>query len=586
MSDDAAPAALVWAPDGDRAALVADGLSYAGRGADVLPRVAALEAERHPRWVWWSAGDDARPLVREGIGVQRCWDLAEAHRLLRGGWAADPGMVWATVCRLPPDRVPRSTGDLFDFADDRSAPGAPSAPGGWSAPEGLGDLLRPDGYLRPEAVDRTWLSTGERLLAWGRAALTAAAAQHLLLAEVSNRAVSTAHSESAAALLCVELEESGLPLDRATAEQLITASAGPRPTSREHARAIAEDRDRAVLQRLGHRADQKADLRNPAHVRELLASAGIVVKDTRAWRLEPFRDSSPLVEALLQWRKAERIASTYGYAWLDAHVGTDGRLRGEWTACDGAAGRMTASNGLHNLPRPLRPAVAAAPGHVLVRADLGQIEPRVLAAVSGDPAFIRDTHADDLYAPVAARLGVERPRAKVAVLAAMYGQTSGAAGEALKGLQRAYPTAVGYLEAAYAEGVAGRALRTYGGRRVPTSGPGPGSVAQQDGAEGVAPEALAGRGRFARNAVVQGAAAELFKAWAATVRLRLTGTGAETVLCLHDELLVHAPVAAAQDTAMVLESSLTDAARRWTGSAQARFVADTRVVHRWSEAKD
>ncbi len=33
-----------------------------------------------------------------------------------------------------------------------------------------------------------------------------------------------------------------------------------------------------------------------------------------------------------------------------------------WTACDGAAGRMTAQNGLHNLPAPLRPAVRAAAG--------------------------------------------------------------------------------------------------------------------------------------------------------------------------------------------------------------------------------
>src|SRR6476659_9288326 len=114
---------------------------------------------------------------------------------------------------------------------------------------------------------------------------------------------------------------------------------------------------------------------------------------------------------------------------------------------------MTAQNGLHNLPTPLRPAVAAHPGHVLVRADLGQIEPRVLAVVSGDRTFADATRADDLYAPVASRLGVERPVAKVAVLAAMYGQRSGAAGEALKGLERTYPVAMGYLDAAYAAGL-------------------------------------------------------------------------------------------------------------------------------------
>ena len=190
--------------------------------------------------------------------------------------------------------------------------------------------------------------------------------------------------------------------------------------------------------------------------------------NTRKWVLEPYRTVHPLVDALLDWRRDERIATTYGYRWLDANVGPDDRLRGRWTACDGAAGRMTAENGLHNLPAALRPGVAAHPGHVLVRADLGQIEPRVLAVVSGDAAFAAATRADDLYAPVAQRLGVERPVAKIAVLAAMYGQRSGAAGQALEGLERAYPVAMALLDRAYAAGRRGEPLRTFGGRLVPT----------------------------------------------------------------------------------------------------------------------
>ena len=136
-------------------------------------------------------------------------------------------------------------------------------------------------------------------------------------------------------------------------------------------------------------------------------TAGIEVPDTRKWRLEEIRHDHPIVDDLLRWRKAERIATTYGWRWLDEHVRA-GRLRGEWAGSDGAAGRMTASAGLHNLPAVMRPLVAAEPGHALVRADLGQIEPRVLAAVSGDVGLIRATQQDDLYAPVAAALGVER----------------------------------------------------------------------------------------------------------------------------------------------------------------------------------
>lgn len=51
--------------------------------------------------------------------------------------------------------------------------------------------------------------------------------------------------------------------------------------------------------------------------------------------------------------------------------------------------------------------------------------------------------ADDLYAPVAAKLRVERSVAKIAIHAAMYDQLSGAAGEALRDLQGAYPVAMG-----------------------------------------------------------------------------------------------------------------------------------------------
>ena len=285
--------------------------------------------------------------------------------------------------------------------------------------------------------------------------------------------------------------------------------------------------------------------------------------NTRKWVLEPFRQTHPLVDALLEWRKDERIATTYGYRWLDEHVGPDGRLRGGWTACDGAAGRMTAQNGLHNLPGSAAARRSCAePGHVFVRADLGQIEPRVLAVVSGDRAFAEATRADDLYAPVAAKLGVERPVAKVAVLAAMYGQRSGAAGEALKDLERAYPVAMGLLdERVRRRGGAREPLRTFGGRRHPhrsTLAAGPGGA---DAGPGAA------RGRFARNAIIQGSAAELFKAWAATVRPRRAPLGAQIVLCLHDELLrARAGGARRGGGAAASTARWTTAARRWAGT--------------------
>ena len=96
----------------------------------------------------------------------------------------------------------------------------------------------------------------------------------------------------------------------------------------------------------------------------------------------------------------------------------------------------------------------------------------------------------------------------------------------------------------------------------------------------------AARGRFARNAIIQGAAAELFKAWAATVRALAGPLGAQIVLCLHDELLVHAPAERADEVAALVDRALADASRRWAAGAPVRFVADTSVISRWSDAKD
>jgi len=501
--------------------------------------------------------------VASGTHLARTWDITEAHRLQHGGWSVSPGRAWAAANGLDLSDLPTTPADdLFGFASAATDSEDPDA------------VVLSTGHLRPEAGTDRWLTTDGRIQSWARAAYECHLAQ---LGECSPREVATVHSESAAALLCVELERDGLPIDRAEAERLIAASAGPRPTNADEALAARHDRDRRVLDLVPGAG--RVDLRNPARVLELLASVGIAVPNTRKWVLDAYRDVHPVVPALLAWRADERIATTYGYGWLDTHVGSDDRLRGAWSACDGAAGRMTAQNGLHNLPASLRPAVAAEDGHVFVRADLGQIEPRVLAAVSGDQTFAAATRADDLYAPVAERLRVERPVAKVAVLAAMYGQRSGAAGEALAGLERAYPVAMAHLDRAYAAGQRGQPVRTFGGRLVRTD------FGVDTTPTGADPALDAGRGRFARNAVIQGSAAELFKAWAATVRATTRDLGASIVLCLHDELLVHVPADHSSETVARVATALDDAARRWTGSEEVRFVTDTSVVRRWSEAK-
>jgi DNA polymerase-1 len=241
---------------------------------------------------------------------------------------------------------------------------------------------------------------------------------------------------------------------------------------------------------------------------------------------------------------------------------------------------MTASAGLHNMPADMRGAVVAEPGHVFVRADLGQIEPRVLAAVSRDAILARATTEADLYAPVAEQLDVDRATAKVAVLGAMYGQTTGHGAQALYRLRSAYPVAMTYLDEADRAGQVGRDLRTHGGRLIRF-----GSTNVDDLSDRDARSRAAARGRYGRNAMVQGAAAELFKVWAATVRARGGPLDARIVLCLHDELLVHAPIEHGEAAAKLVDDCLQEAAHRWAPDAGVRFVADISVIPRWSDAK-
>jgi DNA polymerase-1 len=325
----------------------------------------------------------------------------------------------------------------------------------------------------------------------------------------------------------------------------------------------------------------EVDLRSPGQVKALLGRVGVTLPDTRAWRLQALADPPPLVGALLAWRKAERVATTFGYSWLDEHVGTDGRLRGTWTGSDGAAGRMTASGGLHNMPAEMRGAVVSEPGYVFVRADLGQIEPRVLAAVSRDEGLARAALEDDMYAPVAAQLDVDRATAKVAVLGAMYGQTTGHGAQALRRLEAAYPVAMAYLDSAARSGQARRDLRTYGGRLIVM-----GSTTPREAGTSETRAAAAARGRYGRNALVQGAAAELFKLWAVTVRARCEHLGSRVVLCLHDELLVHSPAEHGEAVARLLDDCLAEAVRRWAPDSSVRFIADVSVIERWSDAKE
>src|ERR1700723_200730 len=83
--------ALALAPDGRFAMATFSGsLSFGGDDGPAV--VSVIEDSLRPRWTWWS-NETAKRLIALGVRVSKCWDIAAAHRLLFGGWKADPAHV-------------------------------------------------------------------------------------------------------------------------------------------------------------------------------------------------------------------------------------------------------------------------------------------------------------------------------------------------------------------------------------------------------------------------------------------------------------------------------------------------------------
>ncbi len=208
----------------------------------------------------------------------------------------------------------------------------------------------------------------------------------------------------------------------------------------------------------------------------------------------------------------------------------DGRFRPVYIPEVFVTGRWaSAGGGALQLPRSLRPAVRADPGWTLVVADVAQLEPRMLAAMAADEVMARAARGSDLYAGVVASGAVAtREEAKYAVLGAMYGATTGDSGRLVPRLRKVYPRAMGLVDAAARTGRTGGIVSTWLGRSSPRP-----SVEWMrlqseatDADADPAVVALARRrardsGRFTRNFVVQGTAAEWSLIWLAEIRHRL-----------------------------------------------------------------
>jgi DNA polymerase-1 len=135
---------------------------------------------------------------------------------------------------------------------------------------------------------------------------------------------------------------------------------------------------------------------------------GIDLPDTRDETLALYAKEHEFISALRDYRKASKLASTYGAGWLDNGHYQNERIYASWRQLRAATGRMACDHpNLQNIPRsgPLRSYIRASGGRVFVIADYSQIELRIAAKISGDTEMLAAyTEGRDLHTLTAQNL--------------------------------------------------------------------------------------------------------------------------------------------------------------------------------------
>ncbi|MEU0369055.1 bifunctional 3'-5' exonuclease/DNA polymerase [Streptomyces sp. NPDC006283] len=514
------------------------------------------------RWVWRSTAEIYPGLLAAGVRVERCYDIEDAELLLLGheGRLGEPRSAAAAWARL------------------HNAPVPPDPPARAAEPGSQSSLFEPRPVDVPlEALLEVYADQQRRHTA----------------AEHPGRMRLLTAAESAGMLVAAEMNRAGLPWRADVHREVLHELLGERYAGGGEPRRLAELADE-VSAAFGRRV--RPDL--PADVVKAFTQAGIKVRSTRRWELAGI--DHPAVQPLIEYKKLYRIWTAHGWSWLQDWV-RDGRFRPEYLPGGTVSGRWTTNGGgALQIPKVIRRAVVADEGWRLVVADADQMEPRVLAAISRDRGLMEVAgHDGDLYTALSDKaFSGDRDHAKIALLGAVYGQTSGDGLKNLAALRRRFPRAVAYVDDAAKAGEEGRLVRTWLGRTSPRAvGAGeddeagiPQDPLEQSSAEdefvpGHASTNARARGRFTRNFVVQGSAADWALLMLAALRRATAGLRAQLVFFQHDEVIVHCPAEEAADVAEAIRSAGDLAGRIAFGDTPVRFPFTIAVVERYSDAK-
>ena len=280
---------------------------------------------------------------------------------------------------------------------------------------------------------------------------------------------------------------------------------------------------------------------------------------TSAEVLEQLADEHPICARILEYRKYQKLESTYIHSLLELRDG-EGRIHTRFDQVATATGRISSAEpNLQNIPvrtelgREIRRAFIASPGCKLVDADYSQIELRVLAHMSGDETMISAfREGQDIHARTAAEVyGVPldqvthemRSRSKAVNFGIVYGisdftlakNISVSRKEAREFIDRyfeRYPGVKKYMDEAVKTGKEKGYVETLMGRRryLPELSSANFNV-------------RAFGERCAMNSPIQGTAADIIKLAMIAVarRIQAENLRARLILQVHDELIVEAP---------------------------------------------
>jgi len=344
------------------------------------------------------------------------------------------------------------------------------------------------------------------------------------------------------------LERAGVALDQAALRELAVQVDADVERLRGEIYALAgEEFNLGSPQQLGRILFDKLNL--PAGKRN---KTGWSTDDAELQRLRGF----PIAQLLQEYREVSKLKNTYIDVFpelVDAH----GRLHTVFRQTATATGRLSSINpNLQNIPvrgelgRQIRKAFVAPPGRVLLAADYSQIELRLMAHLSGDPAMREAFHAgQDIHdftarqifdvGPFAEVDGNQRRMAKSVNFGLLYGMSDFGLAQRLeiergeaRTITQAYfarfPSVRAYIERSLDEARERGYVETILGRRRYMPDLRAKHFALRAAAE-----------REATNAPLQGSAADLMKLAMVKVdrRLRAEGLDAIMLLQIHDELI-------------------------------------------------